>query len=415
MLAKLYKLIFDISICCTVGAFILRVASGITLHGSSFLILLILALISVLLEKKRELKILAIILLPIVFLAFCRPAVPEMVVFLLTWAYFFYVTITERFVIRREEFLGMIKRFLCLCLFVVILMLAVFRNISTSLQAACPYLVTALVSAVFLLRQLRAENQREQMKEYKWQQFMELLVFLIISLLLTLIRVPQNLMEGLKLMYLYLLGPILAFIGSIVGILVGGIFYLGTAILAFLTNNQQIREINSDNGKTEKQIINLPDAKSMGAWVMPLVYSVGAILGLVLLFFFFRWLMGEKLKQKVPTGILETKEYIDDPKVHKAGFLKRRSKDPREAIRYYYGRCLLWLKHKQVELRPQDTTEEINNKYYNLQTDNYRTKREASAQFMQIYRKARYGIEEQITKEEAEKAKQLYQEIKTHK
>jgi hypothetical protein len=415
MQAKLYKLIFDISICCTFGAFFLKAASGITLHGSSFLILLILALISVLLDKRRKLKIFAIILLPIIFLAFFLPAVPELVVFLLIWAYFFYVTIKERFVIRREDFLDMIKRFLCLCLFLVILVLAVYRNFGTSMQAACPYLVTAMVSAVFLLRQLRAENQMEQMKEYKWQQFMELLVFLIISLLLTLIRVPQNLMEGLKLMYQYLLGPILAFIGSIIGVLVGGIFYLGTAILAFFTNNQQIREINSENGKTEKQIIIIPDAKSMGAWVMPLIYSAGAILGLVLLFFFFRWLMGEKMKQKVPTGILETKEYLDDTKVHKAVFRKRRPKDPRETIRYYYGKCLLWLKHKHVELRPQDTTEEINNKYYNLQTDNYRTKKEASAQFMQIYRKARYGIEEQITKEEAEKAKQLYQEIKTHK
>jgi len=428
MLSKLYKLIFDISICYTMGAFLLNYFGGIAINGGSFLILLISALVSTLLIQKQKLKIFAIIFIPAVFLVFFLPTIPELVVFLLVWAYYSYLTITEHLVINRGEFMDMLKRFLYSCLLLPFLMLAAFQNFGTAVQTASPYLITALLSAVFLLRFLRTDNQMGQMKRYGRQQFMELLAFLAISMLLTIAKVPQNLAEGLKLMYQHLLGPILSFLASITGVLIGGIIYLVIAAVSFLTKNNEMAEVRKDFGKTMQQSIDITEGKVASIdWVVPLMYSSGAIIGMVLLFFFFRWLMGERMKQKIPVGILETREYLGDAKDERAAFRKRSPKDSRAEVRYYYGKCLLWLLHKHVKLKPQDTTEEISNKYCNsghvngyagsscIQTDNFKAKREASAQLKQIYRKARYQITEQITKEEAEKAKQLYQTIKNSK
>jgi len=428
MLSKSYKLVFDISICYTIGAFLLNYFGGIAIYGGGFLILLIAALVSILFGQKRKLKIFATILVPVVSLSFFLPTIPELVVFLLIWAYYSYISIREEAVISRGEFIDMIKRFLYPCLILPFLMLTAFHKFGTAVETACPYLITALVSAVFLLRYLRADNQMGQLKRYRRQQLMELLAFVVISLLLTLARAPQNLVEGLKLMYQHLLVPILSFLAGIIGMLVGGIIYLVLAAVSFLTKNNVMEEAKIQFGDTMQQSIENTDAKVSGAdWVVPLIYSIGAIVGMVILFFFFRWLMGEKIEQKMPTGILETREYLADVKDKGATFSKRRPKDSRAAVRYYYGRCLIWMQHKRVQLKPQDTTEEINNKYYNsgqvngisgatcLQASDFEAKSGPSAELKQIYRKARYQMTQEITKEDAEKAKQLYQTIKTSK
>ena len=307
-------------------------------------------------------------------------------------------------------------------------MLTAFHKFGTAVQTASPYLIAALVSAVFLLRYLRADNQMGQMKRYRRQQFLELLAFIVISLLLTLARAPQNLVEGLKQMYQHLLVPILSFLVGIIGMLIGGVIYLILAAGSVVTKNSKVEEAKIKLGETMQQSIEITDAKAAGAeWVLPLIYSIGAIVGMVLLFFFFRWLMGEKMKQKMPVGILETREYLAEVKDKEAAFSKRRPKDSRAAVRYYYGKCLLWMQHKRVQLKPQDTTEEINNKYYNsgqvnghtiancLQANDFQAKIGPSAELKQLYRKARYQTTVEITKEEAEKAKQLYQRIKASK
>ena len=416
MLSKLYKICFDISVCYAFGAYLLKFFGGITIYGLGFLTLLITALVSLLLRQKRTLKICTAILIPAVSLLFYLPKVPELIVFLLIWAYYFYSSVMERFIIKRGEFLDKLKYISYFCLMLPFLMLVSLRNFSHAVQAASPYLIAAFVSAVFLLRYLRTEDQMEQMKRYRRQQFMEMLVFLGLCLLLTIARAPQNLVEGLKLLYLNLLIPVLSFLLSIVGMLIGGIIYLVAAVVSLFTNNKGMGEVKVNFGKTMRPSIVIPATGNSGAaWVIPLLYSIGAIIGLVVLFFFFRWLMGEKLKQRIPTGIQETREYLTDMNEKKEAFGKRRPKDSRAIVRYYYGKCLLWLQHRQVELRVQYTAEEIDYKYCNLPAKDIKVQRVASAQLKQIYWRARYGLAEQITKEDAEKAKNMYQEISKNK
>jgi hypothetical protein len=428
MLSKLYKLIFDISICYTIGAFLLNYFGGITVYGEGFFILLITGTAAILLRQKRKLKIATTILIPAVSLIIYWPTVPKLVVFLLIWAYSSYMSISDHLEINRGGFKDMLKYFLYTCLFLLLLMLPGFRQFGTAALAACPYLIVVILSAVFLLRHLRADHQMGQLKRYKRQQYMELLAFLIISILLTLARVPQNLAEGLNLMYQHVVGPVLSFIVSTIGTLIGGIIYLVIAAIRFLTRNNERFEFKTQSGETAIQSFDITESNpTVFDWIVPLMYSIVAIIGMILLFIFFRRLMGEKMKQKIPTGILETREYLEEAKDKKVTFGRKRPKDSRAAVRYYYGKCLLWLQHKHVQLTPQDTTEEINDKFLNsgqvigladssgLQSDGFEARRETSTQLKQIYRKARYQMTEQITEEEAEKAKELYQVMKTSK
>ncbi len=123
-------------------------------------------------------------------------------------------------------------------------------NFSFHVQTISPYLATSLISAIFLLRHLRATDQMEQIKHYLRQQVMELIIFLVICLLLTLARAPQNLVEGFNLMYQYLSRPVLTFLVGVGSMLVFGIIYLVAAFIGLIENNKELRnlELMADSG-----------------------------------------------------------------------------------------------------------------------------------------------------------------------
>ena len=217
-------------------------------------------------------------------------------------------------------------------------------------------------------------------------------------------------------MYLHLLSPILKFLIGSIGLLILGLIYLFFAVIGFLTNKRDMRKVDNNLSNAADQLLDLKsNVEGNVEWIRLFLYSIGTIVGLVILFYFFRWLMGERLRHRLPEGIQETREAIEDAKDKRTNFKKRRPKDPRAAVRYYYGKHLLWLQHKRVQLRPQDTTEEIRDRYHRVLIEEHKEKGEASLQLKHLYRKSRYQLAKQITSEEAEKAKQLYQEIKTSK
>ncbi len=416
MLTKLYKLIFDLSISYTIGAFLLYFLGGISIEAGGYLILLLTVMVSTLLERKKSMKFLALFLLPLGSLILITPSTPELIVFLLIWAYATFVMFTERYAVSRGEFIDMLKRLVYLAPLFLYFIFTGMKELGFAIDITGPYIVASLVSASFLLRHLRAVHQMEQIKQYRRQQFMELMIFLIICSLLTLAKAPQNLAEGFLLMYQALLRPILTVFAGILGALILGIIQLLLALIGLVTKNKEIRSMEAQVGDAADQSLQLIEGVGRGIeWIKPFLYSVGIIIGLVILFFFFRWLMGERYKQKLPVGILETREAIEGTKERRRDFKRRRPKDPREAVRYYYGKYLLWLQHQRVTLQPNDTTEEIDVKYQNALIEDRKAKREASKELRLLYRRSRYRMTDQITIEEAKKAEQLYQTIKNSK
>lgn len=416
MLTKLYKLTFDISVCFTIGAFLLQYACGISVHAGGYPVLLLAALLSVLLERKKHLRISVMILLPAGYLALLKPSIPELIIFLLIWAYIAFVTITERVVISRDRFVDMLRRLAYLFIPLAFFLVTGFQKVILSMQAAGPYLTASLISAIFLMRHLRALNHMKVLKMYGRQQFVELIVFMLICLLLTIAKAPQNLVRGLKLTYLHLLKPILTFIVNTLSLILYVIVSMFLYFIGLLSKNKEIQNRGFSSDSAADRLIKIKDSfDGNSEWVVPFLYSVGIIAGLLFAFFFFRRLMGEKLRQKLPADIMELREAIEYDSDRRTKFRKRRPKDAREAVRMYYGRFLLWLKSKRIPLQLQDSTEDINDKYMRALTEDNKARQDASQQLRQLYRKSRYQMAEPITSKEAEKAKQLYKTLRNSK
>ncbi|MDF2486346.1 MAG: hypothetical protein K0R46_2514, partial [Herbinix sp.] len=176
MLSRLYKLVFDISVCYFLGAFLLYYVGGITLQVSGFLLLFITVFLSVLLKSrsKRKLSLLIMIVIPSFALVIGKPVFLEVVVYAFTWGYAFFVLFTERFITGRGEFLDRVRRTSVLCLILPVLMLTNLSTFGRAILVCGPYLITALVSAGFLLRELRIEPQMKQQKGYYRQQIGEM-------------------------------------------------------------------------------------------------------------------------------------------------------------------------------------------------------------------------------------------------
>jgi hypothetical protein len=414
MLDKLYKLMFDLSICYTVGAFLLSYAAGITGYGGAFLFLMLGILSSVLLHRYRRGSILSLIIVPCLHLIFWRPSFPELLVYLLIWTFLIYETVSERFTVGRDGFADRLKHLLYLSLLLVIPMIISYPKFIQAAWAASPYLIGALVSAVFLLRHLRAVNQMEQMKQYQWQQLAEFSVFLVVCLILTLVRAPQNLMLGLRQVYSYLVQPLLSFLATFVIMLVYGIIRLILSIAGTVTDSPKIIEYKIKFGEPMKQRFENNDMNADASWLEPLLYSLGCILSLVLLFLFFRWLLGERLNGRIPPGIQETREYISIKKNKSSSGLQRKAPGtPQAAVRYYYGKYLRLLHRRKLQIGSQNTTREIHEKHIALLREKNEINQAAAAGLKHIYRKARYQSTEEITPKEAEDAKKQYREIKS--
>jgi len=125
--------------------------------------------------------------------------------------------------------------------------------------------------------------------------------------------------------------------------------------------------------------------------------------------------MGNVYSSNIPAGIVETRESIADLTGKKEKIRRRSPKNPREAVRYYYEKYMIWLQTKQVPLKANNTTEEINDKYKQFIISNLEEKTKAANDFGRIYQKARYQMTSDITEEEAAMTKSLYQSIKNSK
>lgn len=413
MLSKIYKLVFDISICFIIGGFLLKFFGNIPMSAGNYLALILAGIVAVFFYKIIIVKYLTMTVLPILYLVMVPQALPAGIVFLLIWVYFAYVMIANRFENSRGVFLDKIKRILVLSLVLIIPLITDFSRFSAAIAVISPYLVGAVVSAVFLLRHMRVGNEMEQMRIYERQQFIELAIFLVICVFLTLLKAPMHIWEGVSLLYHHVLAPVVIFLISIIGMLVYGILYLGAFLVDAMQGTSNSQEIKILIGEIISENSNNAEVKTFQA--LPILYTIGAVAAIVILFLFFRWLMGNVYSSNIPAGIVETRESIADLTGKKEKIRRRSPKNPREAVRYYYEKYMIWLQTKQVPLKANNTTEEINDKYKQFIISNLEEKTKAANDFGRIYQKARYQMTSDITEEEAAMTKSLYQSIKNSK
>ncbi len=412
MLSRLYKLIFDMGVCCSLGAFLLYFFGGVTLDAGGFLILLAAAALTLIMKEKSKRSILFVIILPVLGGLILRLTWIELLVYLPVWGYLVYLLIEDRLVVTRGEFLDQVRRILIFCLCIPLFMLVELSTFGQALRATLPYLVVTIVSTVFMLRHLRTLQRRGGQKGYYSQQIWEMIIFLAVCVMLTIARAPQNLLVGIQLVYQILILPVL----TLIGFIIGGIISL---IISMLSMEGCSRETSLRGDDWIDRLIDIPDIEevtvSSNAWIIPLLYSLGVMLGLIVLFFFFRWLIGDKGKHKLPVGVSEIRETLEGTNERKNNRRWRYSKEPAERIRYYYLKYLLHLRAIKISILSGDTTREVDHKYLDTLVDPSCEQREASIKLKRLYRKARYQKQEEIKVEEAEQAKKLYHTIKSKK
>ena len=413
MLSRLYKLIFDLSICCCLGAFLLHFFGGVTLQVGGFLILLVAAALTLVMREKGRQSILFMVILPAIGGLFLRPALNELLIYIPVWGYGLYLLVSDRLVVGRGDFLDRVRHVIILFLVLPLFMLVELHAVGDALRAALPYLVFTIISIIFMLRHLRTQHLRVGQKGYYSQQRWELIIFLFVCMLLTLVRAPQNLFVGIQLLFGGVIQPLLALFGSLVAVILGPII---NGILSLLNIRRTPKEGGPQDDEMYGRMKDIPDLKEVfvpnSAWIMPLLYSFGVILGLVVLFFLLRWLIGDKGKHKLPTGVSEIREALEEPNEGRNKRRWKNSKEPAERIRYYYMKYLLHLRLIKLSTLPGDTTREVDHKYSDLLDDNDIEQREASKQLKRLYRKARYQHHTDMKNEEAEQAKKLYHTIK---
>ncbi len=415
MLSKLYKLFLDLGVCYFIGAFLLSFYAGVNLQTSGFVCLLVTAVISLLLRRKR-LSVLVAGGMPLIGILLIRPELGELIVYVLTWGYMVFLMITERFVTTRGEFLDWIKKILYLAIILPLLMLTEFQAFQKAMIVATPYLTIVIICFCFMLRHLRTDPGMKSQKGYYRQQVLEMVLFMGSCVLLTIIRAPQNLYKGLALLFTNVILPVFAFFASLIGLIFGIVIYLITSLISFMTKSRELAVRRDEMGANIFEALDVTvDSVGSKEWIVPLLYSLGVILGLVVLFFFFRWLMGEKFKQKLPEGVSEIREELGVSKDRRGKNKRKYSKDPRERIRYYYYKYLLYLRYKKVLLHPGDTTRDLEQKYLASLSKPSEEQIEESMRLKELYRKARYQNQEEITLEEADYMKKVYALIKSNK
>jgi hypothetical protein len=408
-------MIFDLGICCFLWAFLLYFFLGVALNVGGFLCLFLAVGLSVLLKEKRK-QFLPLIVIPMLGGLLLRLPWIELMVYVPVWGYLVFLLKADRFVISRGEFLDRVTKLLSMCLILPIFMLTEFHTFQEAIGAAIPYIITTIVSIVFMLRHLRNEHRTEGHKGYYLQQVWELMMFLVVSVLLAIARAPQNLWKGIQLLYDYIIQPIISALFGLISMIFGGIIYLLLSLLSLAVGSRELAQRRDEMGDVLNEIPDVTVTKvSNQEWILPLLYSLGLILGLVLLFFFFRWLLGTRSRQKLPTGVSELREELTDPYDTKKKFRWKYSKEPAERIRYYYYKYLLYLRSKKVKIMLGDTTGEVNRKYSEMISEPSEEQKEAAMKLMKLYREARYQEQKEMSLEEAEKANQLYHRIKNQK
>lgn len=416
MQSRLYKLIFDLGICYTLGTFLVYYFTADSLQSGGFIVLLTAAVISIVLRKKKKLCILSSVGIPLAGLLLLQPELPMLVVYVLTWVYMVLQIHTNRYVNSRGEFLDQVRKLLYLALLLPIFMLTELPIFQKSIIATVPYLITVIVSFGFMLRHLRSDHGMESQKGYYRQQIWEMVLFIAVCVLLTIVRAPENLLKDLSLLFFNVIQPLISIIGGLISMIFGGIIYLIISLVSLVTKNREValRKAELEDGLLASLDISV-DTVSSKAWIYPLLYSIVAILGLILLFVFFRWLMGEKYKQRLPEGVSEIREAVEESSNKNSKIKRKYSKEPRERVRYYYSKYLLYLRSQKVTILSQDTTRDVEHKYLERLSNPSKEQTEASIQMKEHYRKARYQKQEEITTEEADQVKKIYDIIKSKK
>ena len=400
---ELFKLMFDLSYFYTLAGFFYALFSG---HVSMLCFLLLAAMIAadVLLRRFTRLpKVIRLLPLLIPFAVFFTDTSIADMVFMLFPALYLGVSMaTDRVSTDRADFTQE-SRVLVRILPVMALGFFGGKTAFAAMEAIVPYVIIFLYSMIWLLRYLRDPEASAR------KQVLSALIFAGVTLLCTVGRLPELLVKGLELLYIHVIGPLLAFFATAFGYLMVGIGWIIKTI--FLPNGvNPIEEAVESQAAETGGTIEYAERDGIG---LEFLVWIGRILLVLLIlaaiFLLFRWLLGKRRAAKEEAGYTEVRgTAAGGPPKHNV-LPRFRPFHPREAIRYDYARFLKEAARRGLEFGKGATTMEI------AERSTKEFPPEALMELRDLYVLARYAPDESITREDAARSAAAYRTLKRNR
>ena len=314
-------------------------------------------------------------------------------------AYVAVLCYTGRVALSRERFL-LYFRPLCLFLAAALLLLLLFAREGKAMANALPFAVAGALSGVMLLRTLRHARTTRRHPRFIFINLGIPLLLTLLAFVLASAGLAGALKDGFAFVYQRLIMPLLMGLSYIIF----GVVFLLQKLLSLFESKESASaaQFEANLGALESELGVI--AGESNELVGKILMALGILFGLVLLFFLFRSMLGERLEPPI----------ADDPGHAGRADPPERSRErkkllapptPSEQVRKHFKRLLQQSRENGVTFLISDTSE--------------RAAKRASSVFGEagmmelrnLYIRARYSPDG-VSREEAKRAKTLYDQLK---
>ncbi len=404
-MAECYKLLFDLSLFYTIFGYFLSLVAGTPPSIVCFLALAAAVMLDSFLRFSkayenghRALRLLPL-LLPLLSLLF-RPTLPQILHALLIWLYLSFSMFTDRVEIDYSSFRSHFS-FGMWMLFLMIFGPLFPGRFTVSLIGAVPYLVCMLICGVCLLRMLR-EQRPDGLR-----QGIYIAVFIMLCALLTIGKAPQLLLRAFGFIYRTAIAPLIFGAAILLAVAFYGFYLFAAWLVSRAQGNDEPLQINMQGAA---EMLGIEDQyKAYTAdlrWLRTLLIVLGVALLLFLIYRLFLRLMGDRVSVRAASPWKERGERAADvyEMQRMPGVLRPR--DPRLAVRWYYGHFLTECRRRGVPLMDGTTAGEL----AALSVSFFPGADPAA--LTELYLPARYDPAGSISAEDARRAAELWKDLK---
>ena len=401
-MAGVLKILFDLSLYYTLTGFYLRCVSGQAPSAICFLALVLCAALDAFLRargvKSRFLRFLPLLLPFLSLLA--RPGLIPFLHCVPAWAYAAFSILTQRLDMRYDGFRSHFG-FGLKCLLLLVLGPLFPGMLKDAALGTIPYLVLMLVSGVCLLRLLR-EGRGGGVR-----QALYMAGFVLVCAGLTVGRAPQLLMKGIGLFWSGVVAPAV----FLVAVVLAAALYIFYLLAKWLVERAQGETPTLDISlQSTAEMLGIEDQYNQYTadlrWLKTLLLALFCAFLAFLLFLLFRRLLGDRLKPAQSAAGLDKRAVLPGAFAPERAPGRVRPREPRLAVRWYFGRFLDECVRRGMALERGMTVAEVCDRSEALFPG--ADVRALAA----IYLPARYQTSNAVTREDARRAAEAWNALR---
>lgn len=349
-----YKLIFDLSVYYSLIGFYANLAFGSAPSMLGFALLcVVVGAYTFLAGKGADERVrMAVLALPFIALIFW-PGIWPAIHLLPAWFYTGWSLVTGKTETIYEEFRSHFSFGFGIQAFILPAFLFA-KAAPSAFVDAVPYLTLLLSSGVCLLRMLREETKSGT------KQALFIMSFVAGCAILTIGRAPHMVMAVIKFLYQNVIAVAILCTVLTIGVVFFALFRFIFWLIGLLGGkNENPPEMNlmsaAEMMGLEEEFV---DTSGDIAWLRILGYVLITAVIILLLFLLFRKLLGHGSREKKRDPWTDQRESVE-PGARRRRRSLTRPRDPRLAVRYYYGRFMDECRKRGMTVKPSLTNEEL--------------------------------------------------------